>query len=107
MKIHDSLIGLGFLILAIATFLSSQGLAPAPGQPVGPALFPTIISIVLAIASVALIVRSLKASGPAHGSAPRRTCYVHACLWVSCLFRSPLFSTCWHQVALASFSARS
>jgi putative tricarboxylic transport membrane protein len=64
MKIHDSLIGLGFLILAIATFVSSQGFAPAPGQPVGPALFPTIISIVLAIASATLIVRSLKASGP-------------------------------------------
>ena len=63
MKIHDSLIGLGFLILAIATFLSSQGFAPAPGSRRASS-FPDIISIVLAIASAALIVRSLKASGP-------------------------------------------
>ncbi len=45
MKFNDILIAAIFLILAVTVVVSAQGFPPSPGQPVGPALFPTVVGI--------------------------------------------------------------
>jgi putative tricarboxylic transport membrane protein len=64
MKLHDSIVAAVFLVLAIAVVAGAQAFPPAPGQPVGPALFPTAVGICLGVASVVLLVHSLAPSGP-------------------------------------------
>jgi putative tricarboxylic transport membrane protein len=64
MKLHDSILAGAFLALAIAVVVGAQAFPPAPGQPVGPALFPTAVGVCLGIGSAILLVRSLAASGP-------------------------------------------
>jgi putative tricarboxylic transport membrane protein len=56
-RFNDGLIG-GFLLLfAAAMMLHTLGFPAMPGQPVGPALFPTVIGIGMSIAGVILIVQ--------------------------------------------------
>ena len=64
MKLHDSILGGVFVALSIAVVVGAQAFPPSPGQPVGPALFPTAVGICLGIGSAFLLVRSLAASGP-------------------------------------------
>ena len=64
MKLHDSILAAAFLLLAIAVVAGAQAFPPSPGQPVGPALFPTVIGTCLGIGSAILLVRSLATSGP-------------------------------------------
>ena len=64
MKLHDSILAAAFLVLAIAVVMGAQAFPPSPGQPVGPALFPTAVGVCLGIGSAILLVRSLVASGP-------------------------------------------
>jgi putative tricarboxylic transport membrane protein len=64
MKVHDGLLALAILALATAVIATAQRFPPAPGQPVGPGLFPTVIGSALALAALLLLVRSLKSPGP-------------------------------------------
>jgi putative tricarboxylic transport membrane protein len=64
MRLHDSLLATLFFALAVAVVATAQGFPPSPGQPVGPGLFPTAVGVCLALASVALFVRSFAAAGP-------------------------------------------
>jgi putative tricarboxylic transport membrane protein len=64
MKIHDSLNGALLLAFAIAVYWHTQGFPEIPGDPVGPALFPRVISIGMALCAVVLIVRGWLSAGP-------------------------------------------
>ncbi len=64
MKIHDSVVAVALFALALAVVLAAQRFPPAPGQPVGPGLFPTVVGVCLGLAAVLLFVRGRKASGP-------------------------------------------
>ncbi len=55
MRIHDSLIGGVLLVLSLLVLWHVQGFPPAPGQDYGPAVFPGVIALGLALASIALI----------------------------------------------------
>ena len=56
MKFHDGLSGLGLLALAAAIFWISRGFPSIAGDPVGPALFPRIIAVGLALAGLGLVI---------------------------------------------------
>jgi putative tricarboxylic transport membrane protein len=64
MKLHDSVLAAAMLALAIAVVMAAQRFPPAPGQPVGPGLFPTVIGVALGLSAIALFFRSLAAHGP-------------------------------------------
>jgi putative tricarboxylic transport membrane protein len=64
MKVHDGLLALAMLVLAVAVVATAQRFPPAPGQPVGPGLFPTVIGSALGLAALVLLVRSLREPGP-------------------------------------------
>ncbi|MEQ1882173.1 MAG: tripartite tricarboxylate transporter TctB family protein [Burkholderiales bacterium] len=66
MKLHDSLIGAGLMILAAFIYWNTRGFPSMPGDPVGPALFPQFIALGLGIAGLVLTVGALrrKAGGP-------------------------------------------
>jgi putative tricarboxylic transport membrane protein len=63
MRLHDSILAALFFVLAVAVVVTARGFPPSPGQPVGPGLFPTVIGVCLAVASVGLFVRSLRMAG--------------------------------------------
>jgi putative tricarboxylic transport membrane protein len=56
MKIHDSLSGALLLLFAGAVYWHTRGFPEIPGDPVGPALFPRIIAVGMALCGVALVV---------------------------------------------------
>ena len=56
MKLHDGLIGFGLLALAATIFWISSGFPSMAGDPVGPALFPRIIAVGLALSGLVLAV---------------------------------------------------
>jgi putative tricarboxylic transport membrane protein len=64
MKFHDSLSGALLLAFAIAIYWHTLGFPEIPGDPVGPALFPRIIAIGMALCAIVLIVRGLLSMGP-------------------------------------------
>ena len=64
MRLHDSVLAALFFVLAVAVVVTARGFPPSPGQPVGPGLFPTVVGVCLALASVGLFVRSLRMAGP-------------------------------------------
>jgi len=64
MKIHDSLNGALLLAFAIAVYWHTLGFPEIPGDPVGPALFPRVIAIGMALCAIVLIVRGLASPGP-------------------------------------------
>ncbi len=55
MRLGDAPIGAAFLALAVAVLWHIRDFPPAPGQPYGPALFPGLIAVGLAVASALLI----------------------------------------------------
>jgi putative tricarboxylic transport membrane protein len=54
-RLGDAPIGAAFLALAVAVLWHIREFPPAPGQPYGPALFPGLIAVGLAVASALLI----------------------------------------------------
>ncbi len=60
MKIHDTLFGLFFLALGALVLFAVKGFPNIPGQPVGPALFPSLIATGLCISGVLLILKGLR-----------------------------------------------
>lgn len=60
MKINDAVFGAIFLLLGIVVLVHVQAFPKIPGQPVGPALFPGIVSAALAVCGVLLIVSGVR-----------------------------------------------
>ena len=60
MKIHDTLFGLFFLALGTLVLYAVKGFPNIPGQPVGPALFPSLIATGLCISGVMLVIKGLR-----------------------------------------------
>lgn len=66
MKIHDSLIGVLLLVFAMTVYWHTRSFPVIAGDPVGPALFPRIIAIGMAVCGAILIVTgSMRAKGAA------------------------------------------
>jgi len=59
-KINDAVFGAIFLLLGIVVLVHVQAFPKIPGQPVGPALFPGIVSAALAVCGVLLIVSGVR-----------------------------------------------
>ena len=57
MKLNDAVFGLLLFSLGAGILFSVQGFPKIPGQPVGPALFPGLLSVGLCIAGVVLVVQ--------------------------------------------------
>lgn len=62
MRLGDAPIGAAFLALAVAVLWHIRDFPPAPGQPYGPALFPGLIAVGLAVASALLIASAWQSS---------------------------------------------
>jgi putative tricarboxylic transport membrane protein len=60
MKFNDALIGLAVVVLAGVILWQASSFPPMPGQDVGPALFPTLIAVGLAVCAAALIWNGLR-----------------------------------------------
>jgi putative tricarboxylic transport membrane protein len=60
MKIHDTLFGLFFLALGSLVLFAVKGFPNIPGQPVGPALFPSLIATGLCISGVMLVIKGFR-----------------------------------------------
>jgi len=58
MRFNDKIMSLVLIALAVFIFTNARTLPALPGQPVGPALFPMTISVLLAIVSIAIFARS-------------------------------------------------
>lgn len=61
MKFNDAVSGVALLALAIAVLIDIQSFPRIPGQNVGPAAFPGLLASLLAVCSVLLIVKGLRA----------------------------------------------
>ena len=64
MKIHDTLFGLFFLALGTLVLYAVKGFPNIPGQPVGPALFPSLIATGLCVTGVLLVFKGLRNRTP-------------------------------------------
>lgn len=60
MRVSDTVSGLLALAVGIAVVGSARTFPPMPGQPIGPAMFPTAIGIALMVAGSALIAGGLR-----------------------------------------------
>lgn len=60
MKIHDAILGLFFLVLGSSVLFAVRGFPNIPGQPVGPALFPSLIATGLCVAGAMLVYKGLQ-----------------------------------------------
>ena len=61
MKLNDAVWGALLLLLSAALLVHVQSFPKIPGQQVGPALFPGIIAVALAICAVLLVIKGLAA----------------------------------------------
>jgi len=68
-KINDAIWGAFFILGAVAVIVHVQSFPRIPGQNVGPGLFPGTIAAGIGICGVILVVRGLRARGPAGGGA--------------------------------------
>ena len=68
MKLNDAVWGALFILLAVSLLVHVQSFPKIPGQNIGPALFPGIIAVGLAVCGALLIVKGLavRAQGPHH-----------------------------------------
>ncbi|MCZ8259557.1 MAG: hypothetical protein O9333_05450, partial [Beijerinckiaceae bacterium] len=57
MKIHDSLLGLLFVMIGAAILFTVAGYPKMPGQDVGPAMFPGVMAAALVIFGGTLALR--------------------------------------------------
>ncbi len=62
MKFNDAVSGAALLALAIAILVNVRTFPAIPGQNVGPAVFPAVLAVLLAICAVLLIAKGLAAS---------------------------------------------
>ena len=60
MKINDAVFGAVFLLLGVVILVHIQAFPKIPGQPVGPALFPGVVSATLAVCGALLIVSGVR-----------------------------------------------
>jgi putative tricarboxylic transport membrane protein len=60
MKLNDAIFGLIFLGIALLILWSVRTLPNVPGQDVGPAAFPALLALLLAICAVLLVVRGVR-----------------------------------------------
>jgi putative tricarboxylic transport membrane protein len=67
-RLNDTVIGSGLLLLSLAVLWHVQSFPAFPGQPYGPALFPGVVAGGLALASLLLIRDGLREGAPALGS---------------------------------------
>jgi putative tricarboxylic transport membrane protein len=67
-KLNDAVWGALFILLSVALLVHVQSFPTIPGQKIGPALFPGIIAIGLAVCGTLLIVKGLavRAQQPEH-----------------------------------------
>ena len=61
MKLNDAIFGVVLLLLGIVILVHVQSFPKIPGQQVGPALFPGLISAGLVVAGVLLVISGLRA----------------------------------------------
>jgi putative tricarboxylic transport membrane protein len=61
MKLNDAVWGALLIFFSAAVLMHVQGLPTIPGQKVGPALFPGVLAVGLAVCAVLLIVKGLAA----------------------------------------------
>ncbi len=66
MKLNDAVWGALLLLLAAAILVHVQAFGKIPGQQYGPALFPGLVAVGLAVCAVLLIVRGLAARAHGH-----------------------------------------
>jgi putative tricarboxylic transport membrane protein len=69
-KVNDAVWGALLLLLSAALLVHVQSFPTIPGQQVGPALFPGIIAVALAVCAVLLVVKGLAAHRAADGPEP-------------------------------------
>ncbi|MEP6998664.1 MAG: tripartite tricarboxylate transporter TctB family protein [Betaproteobacteria bacterium] len=70
MKLNDAVWGALFILLSVALLVHVRSFPTIPGQKIGPALFPGIIAVGLAVCGALLIVKGLAAR--AHGGEAAR-----------------------------------
>ena len=68
MRINDAIWGALFIIGAGLVLFHVQGFPKIPGQNVGPALFPGLIAVGIAVCGLILIVRGLRARAAGEGA---------------------------------------
>jgi putative tricarboxylic transport membrane protein len=68
-KLNDAVWGALFILLSVALLVHVQSFPTIPGQKIGPALFPGIIAVGLAVCGALLIIKGLavRAQGSEHG----------------------------------------
>ena len=59
MKLNDAIWGALLIFFSAAVLIHVQGFPTIPGQKVGPALFPGVLAVALAVCAVVLIVKGL------------------------------------------------
>lgn len=64
MRVNDSVIGAVLLVLSLAVLWHVQDFPAIPGQPYGAALYPTVVSLGLAITSGLLMFQGIRDGGP-------------------------------------------
>lgn len=64
MKIHDSILGLVFVLIGIAILYTVSGYPKMPGQDVGPAMFPGVMAAGFVAFGSILAIRALVMPGP-------------------------------------------
>ena len=65
MKLNDAVFGALFLVLSLLVLWTVRGYPKIPGQDIGPAAFPAMLAVLLAVCSVMLIVQGVRARGAA------------------------------------------
>ncbi len=62
MKLNDAVSGAALLALALAILFNVSSYPAIPGQSVGPAVFPAVLAVLLAICAVLLIIKGMAVS---------------------------------------------
>ena len=70
MRLNDAVWGALLLLLSAALLVHVQSFPTIPGQKVGPALFPGVIAVALAICAMLLVGKGIAARGAGHERAP-------------------------------------
>ena len=60
MKVNDAISGSGFLLLSALVYYLTWDFPGMPGQPYGPALFPRLIAVLMALSGLGLILSGLR-----------------------------------------------